>query len=107
MTPHQRALVVISVALVLDVVFGWCFAAAQHISVLIGLYCALANAVTVGGIITPSTTWGFVWTALECIMVVPLFAATFSLFTTGLTATHVRKSEKRIKEHISSQVSDE
>ena len=47
--PHVRAFIVISVALVLDTIFGLCFAAAQHISVWLGLYCALANAVTVGG----------------------------------------------------------
>lgn len=98
--PHVRAFIVISVALVLDTIFGLCFAAAQHISVWLGLYCALANAVTVGGTVAPAHLWGFIWTALECILVVPLFAATFSLFTTGLTAAHVRKSEDRIKEHV-------
>jgi hypothetical protein len=99
-THHRRALVVIAAAVVLDAVLGLLFAAAEHVPPAHGLYCGLANAVTVGCDIAPRSVAGYVVSALECALVVPLFAATFSLFTSGLTSTHVAASEKRIKEHF-------
>jgi hypothetical protein len=100
MSHRRRALAVITAALVLDAGCGLWFAAAQHISWWLGLYCAVANAVTVGGTVAPSAPGGYLATAAECVLVVPLFAATFSLFTSGLTAVHVAASEERIKEHV-------
>ena len=101
---HRTALIVITSALMLDTVFGFLFAMAQHIPYWVGLYCALANAVTVGGTVSPSTHWGYAITAAECILVVPLFAATFSLLTSGMTSVHVKKSEKRIKDHVEARL---
>lgn len=101
MSHHRIALAVIAAALGLDALFGLLFAAAEHIAVWHGLYCALANAVTVGGDVAPTTPGGYVVNAGECLLVVPLFAATFSLFTSGLTAGHVRRAEVRLKQHVS------
>jgi hypothetical protein len=98
---HPRiALITIISALVLDAALGLAFAAAQHIAWWLGLYCALANAVTVGGTVVPSTPAGYAVTAAECALVVPLFAATFSLFTSSLSAVHVRLAEAKIKAHL-------
>jgi hypothetical protein len=99
-TRHRTALAVIGCAVTLDAGLGLAFAAAQHIALWLGLYCALANAVTVGGTVPPSAPWGYAVTALECALVVPLFAATFSLFTSGLTAVHVEAAEGRIRKHL-------
>lgn len=42
------------------------------------------------------------------VTVVPLFAATFSLFSSAITSGHIRDSEHRIKQHIeASQGGDE
>ena len=100
MTHHRRALFVIIAAVVLDAALGLLFAGAEHVPAAHGLYCGLANAVTVGCDIAPRTVAGYVVSALECALIVPLFAATFSLFTSGLTSVHVAASEQRVKAHI-------
>lgn len=100
MSHHRVALLVILGALSLDAFLGVMFAAAQGIAVWHGLYNALANAVTLGGDVAPSSPAGYMVNALECLTVVPLFAATFSLFTSGLTAGHVQRSEARVRSHI-------
>ena len=100
---HRIALIVIAAAMVLDTACGLAFAAVQHIPAWHGLYDALANAVTLGGDVSPTTPGGYVVNTIECLSVVPLFVATFSLFTSGLTAGHVDRSERRIKAHISQQ----
>lgn len=100
MNHHRIALVTITAAVVLDAACGLAFAAAQHIPAWRGLYCALANGVTVGGDIPPSTPAGYAVTAIECLLIVPLFGATFSLFTSGLTGSRITASEKRVKAHV-------
>lgn len=99
MSHHRAALLTVAAALGLDAVAGVLFAAVEHLPAWHGLYWALATAVTVGDV-TPVTGWGHVIAAVVCLTVVPLFAATFSLFTSGLTATHVRGAERRIKAHV-------
>lgn len=107
MSHHRIALLVIAAALALDVACGLLYAAAEHIPAWHGLYNALANAVTLGGDVAPVNAAGYAINATECFLVVPLFAATFSLFTSGLTAGHVRRSESRVREHIDNAVSCE
>jgi hypothetical protein len=101
---HHIAFIVICLAVFLDAMCGLVFAHAQSIPLWLGLYCALANAVTVGGTVAPSTHVGYIATAIECGLVVPLFAATFSLFTSALAGIHVRKSEARMKEHVEDRI---
>ena len=100
MIHRRQALAVIIIAVLLDAALGLLFAAAEHVPDAHGLYCGLANAVTVGCDIAPRTVAGYVVSALECALIVPLFAATFSLFTSGLTSVHVAASEQRVKAHI-------
>lgn len=97
---HRIALIVIASALLLDTICGLLYARFQHLPDWHGLYCALANAVTLGGDVSPSTPGGYAVNTAECLSVVPLFAATLSLFTSGLTAGHVARAERRIKAHI-------
>jgi hypothetical protein len=102
---HRRlAAITVAAALALDSVCGCLFAAYQHLPLWHGLYCALANAVTVGGDVAPTTPGGYAVTAAECLLVVPLFAATFSLLTSGLAAVHVRESEERVKKHVEARL---
>jgi HAMP domain-containing protein len=54
-----------------------------------GLYCAIGTATTVGCDIPPATGPAYVLTVAMMVTVVPLFAAVFSFFTSGLTAGHV------------------
>lgn len=85
----------------LDAVGGITFAIAEHLPVYSGLYWAVTTATTVGyGDITPHTTLGHVIAVLVMLTVIPLFAATFSLFTSGLTESHVVSSEDRIAKRI-------
>lgn len=100
MSHHRLAVVTVVTALVLDVACGYLFARFQHIPVWHGLFCALANAVTDGGDVGPTTRGGYAVTAAEYVLVVPLFAATFSLFTSALAAMHVRRSEKNVQDRV-------
>ena len=98
---HRRiALITIAAAIVLDAALGLAFAKADRIPPAHGLFCGLANAVTDGCDIPPRTVTGYIVTVMQYLLVVPLFAATFSLFTSGLTSLHTARSEERIKEHV-------
>lgn len=88
---HRRALVTIAIAATLDIAGGVAFATVEHRSIAVGLYWAVTTATTTGyGDVTPRTPVGHVIAVLVMLTVVPLFAATFSLLTSGLTAAHVR-----------------
>jgi hypothetical protein len=99
-THHRRALAVVLLALAADAVCGWLYGSYEHIGRLHGLYCGLANGVTVGCDVGPQHQAGYVVDAIECALVVPLFAAAISLFTSGLTSGHVAASEGRMKAHL-------
>lgn len=101
---HGRALATITVAGALDAACGLWFAAAEHIPAASGLYWAVATATTVGyGDVIPRSPAGHAVAVIVMLTVIPLFGATFSLFTAGLTSFHVRShlsaAEARIKEH--------
>jgi hypothetical protein len=102
---HKLAAATIAVALALDVALGLAYAAVTPgLPWWHGLYCALANAVTDGGDVTPANGAGYAIQAAEFVLVVPLFAATFSFFTSGLAAVHVRESEERVKSHVEARL---
>lgn len=96
---------VVAAAALLDIAGGLLFAAAEHIPATGGLYWAVATATTVGyGDVTPRTPFGRLIAVMVMLTVIPLFGATFSLFTAGITTTrvkeHVNGSEQRIKRHL-------
>lgn len=91
---------VIALAVIMDFFLGLGFAYVTGIPLWHGLYCALANAVTLGGDVSPVNSAGYVVNALECMTVVPLFAATLALFTSGLTGNSLDSAEERIKKHV-------
>lgn len=98
---HRRALLTLAVAASLDVVGGLAFAAVEHQTVGIGLYWSLTTATTVGyGDVAPRTVAGHLIAALVMLTVVPLFAATFSLLTSGLTASHVQTEGRQTRERL-------
>lgn len=98
---HPRiAVLTIIAAVVLDQLLGFGFALAQPLPLWHAEFCALANAVTDGGDVPPANGLAYAVTAAEYVLVVPLFAATFSLFTSGLSSIHVHAAEKRIKRHM-------
>lgn len=98
---HPRiAVLTIAAAVVLDQLLGLGFALAQPMPLWHAEFCALANAVTDGGDVTPRNGTAYAVTAAEYVLVVPLFAATFSLFTSGLSSIHIRRAEQSIKTHV-------
>ena len=101
MNHHKAAAATIAAAAALNLAFGTAFAAADHLSTGDGLYFAITTATTVGyGDITPRGWLAHLLAVAMMLTVVPLFAATFSLFTSGLTAGHVRRAEQAIKDHV-------
>ncbi|HET6867732.1 MAG TPA: potassium channel family protein [Solirubrobacteraceae bacterium] len=98
---HRRALLTLAVAVALDIAAGFAFAAVEHVGAGIGLYWALTTATTVGyGDVAPRGTAGHLIAAVAMLTVVPLFAATFSLLTSGLTAEHVRNEGHEVRRRL-------
>jgi len=83
-------LAILAAALVLDGICGLLYSFAEHIPKWHGLYCGLANGVTVGCNVPPTTHYGFVINTAEFLLVIPLFGATFGLFTGMLADIHIR-----------------
>lgn len=102
MSHHKIALATITAAALLDTAGGLAFASAEHLSAGIGLYWAVTTATTCGyGDVTPHTVTGHLIAVMVMLTVVPLFAATFSLFTSALagsqSGTQVAAAEERLK----------
>jgi hypothetical protein len=98
---HQRALKVITLAVLLDAGLGAAYAASMHISTWRGLYYATGVATTSGN--SPDTPVGWLPHLLTMLMmttVIPLVAATFSLVTTGLTADHIDQKHGEMTDHV-------
>jgi hypothetical protein len=90
------AWLVIGAAVTLDGVLGLLFGRVEHIPEWHGLFCGLANGVTDGCDIPPSTGWGYGITAIEYVTVVPLLAASFSLFSAWLSGKHAHAAKREI-----------
>lgn len=102
---HNLALITIGAAVLLDTGLGLAFGAADHVSLPDGLYFATTTATTVGyGDITAHGWLPHVLAVLIMVTVIPLFGATFSLFTSGLAALHVDRAEHRIKAHVNQEL---
>jgi len=96
---HRGALATIAAAALLDVGLGAWFGVADHIGVPDGLYFATTTATTVGYGDLAARGWlPHVLAVAMMITITPLFAATFSLFTSGLA--DVAGAEARIKKHV-------
>jgi voltage-gated potassium channel Kch len=99
---HQRlAILTITAATLLDTGLGIAFGFADHVGTGNGLYFATVTATTVGyGDILPRGWAPHVLAVLIMLTVVPLFAATFSLFTSALGSVHLAAAERRLNGRI-------
>lgn len=98
---YGRALRVLGLAVGGDILLGLAFGAADHVGPWNGLYFALTTATTVGyGDVIPHGWAPHLLTVGMMVTVVPLFAATLALVTTGLTADHVDKRHDEMKQHV-------
>lgn len=103
MARHRLALATIAAAILLDVALGLAFGAVDHVGPWNGLYFGLVTATTIGyGDVLPHGWLPHLLTATMALTVVPLWSASFSLFTAGLTNTNLAAAEARIKQHVSS-----
>jgi hypothetical protein len=103
---HRRlALLVLAIALGLDGCAGVWYAAVQHIPDTSGWAYALGVATTSGSAVPAgSSPQAKLVTAIIQLTILPLFGAAFSLVTSGLTEIHIKRSEHRIKSHVTEQV---
>jgi hypothetical protein len=97
---HRVALYTIAVTVVLDVILGLEYSKYEKIPIWHGLYCAEMTAVTVGCDVSPINHAGYIIMALIGVLIVPLVGASFSLFTSGITALHIHASKREIKAHL-------
>lgn len=98
---HRSAVRTLALALGADLVLGACFGLAQHTGIWNGIYFATVTATTVGyGDVTPHGWLPHLLAMAIMATVIPLFAATFSLITTGLTAAHIDMRHAEQKDHI-------
>jgi Ion channel len=98
---HRPAFITIAAAASLDLLGAWLFSVTEHISFSLGCYWAVITATTIGfGDVVPHTTPGHWIAIMVALTVVPLFAATFSLFTAGLGAIHLGHAETRLADHM-------
>lgn len=104
---HKRAVQILCVTIALDAAFGLLYSSAERIPVLHGLYCALGTATTVGCDISPDNAFGYALMVAMMLTVVPLFAAVFSFFTSGLTSDHVEKVTVKQTEHFTRVTQDQ
>lgn len=109
MPDHGRAVIVLLLAAFSDAALGLWFAAAQHISGWNGLYFAVTTGTTVGyGDITPHGRAAHLIAVAIMLIAIPLFGASFALFTSTLTTCHVRAhldgAERRIKAHTEARL---
>lgn len=96
---HKGAMATIAAAALLDAGLGIAFAFSSHVSPGDGLYWATTTATTVGyGDLVPHGWLPHLIAIGVMLTVIPLFAATFSLFTSGLA--DVAGAEDRIKRHV-------
>lgn len=96
---HKGAIATITAAALLDVGLGAWFGIADHIGIPDGLFFATTTATTVGyGDLVAHGWLPHLLAVAMQITVIPLFAATFSLFTSGLA--DVSGAEDRIKRHV-------
>jgi hypothetical protein len=102
---HLVAAVTIAVAVCLDTLAGAWYAIVMHIPFTSGLCYAVGIATTSGSSV-PSGASGKarLVTVLMQITIIPLFGATWSLFTSALGAVHVREAEVRIKDHFEARL---
>jgi hypothetical protein len=102
---HRRALVVLGATVLLDGILGVSYGLTDHIGVAHGLYCSTGIATTVGCDVVPANGPSYVLSTLMMLTIVPLFSSMFSLFTSGLVASHVDTKTDRqtqdLKEHVS------
>lgn len=108
---HKRALTVLWVAVLLDVVFGILYGLDEHIGIWHGLYCATGTATSLGCDVLPAGGTAYVLSTLMMLTILPLFAAIFSLFTSGLVATHVDTKTDRqtqdLKGHVDTKTTQQ
>lgn len=98
---HNRAVRLLALAIALDTIFGLAFGQADGVGPWRGLYFATTTATTVGyGDIIPHGWLPHLLSMLIMITVIPLFAAVFSLVTTGLTANHLDFRHEELRERL-------
>lgn len=92
---HRRAVVILAIAGTLDMVSGVIFSITQHVAVGDGLFWAVGTATTAGsGTVAAVNPAGKVLAVVVMLTVIPLFAAAFSLVTSGITGGHVKREAK-------------
>ncbi len=108
MSQRKAAFITIAVAVVVALLLGVVYAGVEHVPVWQGIYCTWMTALTVGGDVSPTGGAGHLVLAFAATLVIPLLAATFSLFTSlttnALTRLHIVDAERRLKLNLENRL---
>lgn len=97
---------VLALVVVLDLSLGAWFGLAGHLGVLNGMYFAVVTVTTVGyGDLVPHGWQQHVAALGIMVLIVPLWTGSFALLATGLTANHVDRRHRELKDHITGSTS--
>ena len=98
---HKAAAVTIAGAGVMACGLGAAFGAADQVGIWQGLYFGVTTATTTGyGDVTPRGWLPHVLAVALMITAIPLWSASFALFTSGLAGLHMDRAEHRIRAHV-------
>lgn len=97
---HRLALLLLGATITLDIGLGLTFGAVQHVGAWHGIYCATANATTVGCDVTPHGWLAYAISFAELLTLVPLVGSVLAFFTTGLTTAHFDQRHDELKEQL-------
>lgn len=102
---HRLALATIGAAGVLACGLGAWFGEADRIGIWRGLYFGVVTATTTGyGDIVPRGWLPHVLAVGLMVTAIPLWSASFSLFTAALAGSHVAAAERRVKAHMEARL---
>lgn len=97
---HRSALRIVAVTAVMVVALGTLMGTAEHCGPLHGIYCTTGFATTAGCDLQLHGWQAYTLGELSMLLMIPLFAAVFSFFTSGITADHIDQRHDQMASHV-------
>lgn len=86
---HRRVVKILAATALADIILGILMGMTEHCSPWHGMYCTTGLTTTDGCDLAFHGWQAYILATIAMILMVPLWSAAFSFFTTGLTADHI------------------